>query len=305
MSYSKPAAVLTALGLFFQSSYSQLTPAQPAQPSQPPRETAFVEVAPDKVPTDGISEVGHIALSILPAKWKAAETPNFHVHFRRATEAKKVVREIEYDLTFIAQQLGAKPESYARKSHVYVFKDVGEWAQFLAKANAPDWFGSFAHGDELFLSVRDRDDHAFDSQTLAHETTHAVISRIYGARRWPIWLNEGIAEYMGSAAVADRKNQTLKSIQRDLRTADMPLAELLALQKYPDALPDIARLYQTGEKFVRFLMSKGSPAQFVAFANALVDAQPFDAAIATHYPGQWPDPRKFEEDFTKYTGGKR
>ena len=305
MSYSKPAAVLVALGLFFQSSYSQFTPAQPLQPSQPPRETAFVEVAPDKVPTDGISEVGHIALAILPEKWKAAETPNFHVHFRRATEAKKVVREIEYDLNFVAQQLGAKPESYARKSHVYVFEDVGEWAQFLAKADAPDWFGSFAHGDELFLSVRGRDNHAFDSHTLAHETTHAAVSRIYGARRWPIWLNEGIAEYMGSAAVADRKNQTLKRNQRDLCTADMPLAELLALQKYPDALPDIARLYQTGEKFVRFLMSKGSPAQFVAFADALVDAQPFDAAIATNYPGQWPDPRKFEEDFTKYTGGKR
>ena len=299
MSYSKPAAVAAALGLFFQSSYSQLSL------SQPPRETAFVEVAPDKVPTDGISDVGRIALGILPEKWKAAETPNFHVHFRRATEAKKVVREIEYDLAYIAQQLGAKPESYSRKSHVYVFKDVGEWAQFLSKADAPDWFGSFAHGDELFLSIRDRDNYEFDSHTLAHETTHAVISRIYGNRRWPIWLNEGIAEYMGSAAVAGRKNQSLKYNQRDLRTADMPLAELLALKKYPDALPDIARLYQTGEKFVRFLMSHGTPAQFVAFANALVDNQPFEAAIATNYPGQWPDPKKFEEDFAKYSGSKR
>ena len=299
MSYFKSAVVLTALGLFFQSSYSQLTPAQP------PRETPFTEVAPDKVPTEGISEVGKIALGILPAKWKAAETPNFHVHFRRATEAKKVVREIEYDLNFVATQLGAKPESYARKSHVYVFEDAGEWAQFLAKADAPDWFGSFAHGDELFLSVRGRDNSAFDSHTLAHETTHAAVSRIYGNRRWPIWLNEGIAEYMGSAAVADRKNQTLKRNQRDLQAADMPLAELLALQKYPDALPDIARLYQTGEKFVRFLMSRGTPAQFVAFANALVDAQPFETALSVNYPGQWPDPKKFEEDFTKYSGSKR
>ena len=47
--------------------------------------------------------------------------------------------------------------------------------------------------DDLFLDVRAAQG-GFDSQTLAHETTHAIVARIYGGRRWPLWLNEGFAE---------------------------------------------------------------------------------------------------------------
>jgi hypothetical protein len=40
---------------------------------------------------------------------------------------------------------------------------------------------SLALGDELFLNVREQTG-AFDSETVAHETTHAVVARIYGRR---------------------------------------------------------------------------------------------------------------------------
>lgn len=35
--------------------------------------------------------------------------------------------------------------------------------------------------------------------TPAHETTHAVVARIYRRQRWPVWLGEGFAEYVGAA----------------------------------------------------------------------------------------------------------
>ncbi len=227
MSFFKVGLISVAL---IHPSLGELTPA-------PPRDTPLREIAAEKVPVEGISEKGKIALQIDPAKWKAAETPNFYLHFRRATEARKVAREVEYNLAFVAQQLGAKPESYARKSHVYVFEDASEWAGFIAQAEVPSWTVSFAYGDELFLNVRGKDGAPFDSQTLAHETTHAVIARIYQNRRWPLWLNEGFAEYMGAAAVAERKNQTLKRLQKTLESADMPLKELVALEAYPAERP--------------------------------------------------------------------
>lgn len=274
-------------------------------PFQPPRETPLVEIATDKVPTEGVSEKGAIALKIFPNKWKTAETPNFYIHFRRATEARKVAREVEYNLAFVAQQLGATPAQYARKSHVYVFEDASEWSTFVDKTQVPEWTASFAYGDELFLNVRGKDAGGFDSQTLAHETTHAVISRIYGQRRWPLFLNEGFAEYMGSAAIAGRKNQTLKRFQNKLETADMSLTELVQLESYPDNLSDVARLYQTGEKFVRFLMSVGKPPQFVAFADALSNGQTVENAIAANYHEAFPTFAKFQEAFAKYSGGKK
>jgi hypothetical protein len=164
---------------------------------------------------------------------------------------------------------------------------------------------SFAYGDELFLNVRGKDGGPFDSQTLAHETTHAVIARIYQNRRWPLWLNEGFSEYMGAAAVAERKNQTLKRLQKPLELADMPLEQLVALQVYPAEPEDIGRLYQTGEKLVRFLMSNGTPAQFTALANALVDGGTLPEAVAAHYPGKFADYAAFEKEFKKYSGAKR
>ncbi|MEO7933035.1 MAG: hypothetical protein ABIT76_07745 [Chthoniobacterales bacterium] len=287
------------LGLALQSSYSQLTP------PQPPRETPLAEIAPDKVPQEGISEKGQVALAILPEKWKVAETPNFYIHFRRMTEARKVGREVEFNLAFIAAQLGTTPAQYARKSHVYVFEDAGEWASFVAKTQMPEWTSSFAYGDELFLNVRGQNGGSFDSQTLAHETTHAVVARIYRERRWPLWLNEGVAEYMGSAAVAGRKNQTLKRLQNRLEVADMPLEELIHLEAYPQNTKDVSRLYQTSERFVRFLMSKGTSQQFVGFADALIAGQTVEQAIAANYHQTFPDFKKFQADYEKYSGGKR
>ncbi len=290
------------LGLTLQSSYSQLTPTAPLSP---PRETPLVEIAPDKVPKEGISENGQIALAVLPDKWKVAETPDFYIHFRRMTEARKVGREVEFNLSFIARQLDATPAQYARKSHVYIFEDAAEWASFVAKTQMPEWTSSFAHGDELFLNVRGRDGAPFDSQTLAHETTHAVIARIYRKRGWPIWLNEGTAEYMGSAAVAARKNQTLKRFQTKLEVADMPLEELIHLESYPQNTKDVYRLYQTSEKFVRFLMSKGTTQQFVGFADALIAGQTVEQAISANYIQTFPDFKKFQADYEKYSGSKR
>ena len=50
--------------------------------------------------------------------------------------------------------LGAKPEQYKKKSHVFIFEDQNEWQTFLNQTPQPPWAASFAHGDELFLSLR-------------------------------------------------------------------------------------------------------------------------------------------------------
>ena len=109
----------------------------------------------------------------------------FNVLASRATEAQRVVREIEYNLWFVAKALGAGKERYAKKSHVYIFEGEGEWKSFLSESETPPWSGSFAYGDNLFLHVGGPGE-GFDSHTLAHETTHAVVARLYegGVRRF-------------------------------------------------------------------------------------------------------------------------
>jgi len=246
--------------------------ATPIDADQPPaRDIPLVEKPWDQLSNKEVGEDGEKALQIKPERWKHAETDNFIIHYRRATEAHKVVREIEYDLWFVAKTLGATPAQYRRKSHVFVFEDENEWKIFLANTSAPSWAGSFAYRDELFLSVRHMESGGqFDSHTLAHETTHAVVARLYPFEHWPVWLNEGFAEYMGSASVAARNHIFLKNAERNLGNAGMPLDEMFGLRHYPEDEDKVAQLYQTGEKFVRFLMTELPKERFRQFVTALL-----------------------------------
>ena len=273
----------------------------------PPRDIQLVEKTAQELSSKDTSPMGVKALAIAPAKWKHAETDHFIIHYRRATEAQKVAREIEYTLWFVAQSLGATKERYAKKSNVYVFQDYGEWAHFRSDAGVPNWSGSFAHGDNLFLHVGGAGE-GFDSHLLAHETTHAVVARLYPHQRWPIWLNEGLAEYMGSATQAARKKLWTKGMQEDLSSASLPLAELVAMTDYPAKRnedetaerKEVARFYQSSQKLVRFLMNQFPKERFPKFIDAILEGAPFENAIMKIYGDQIKDYATFSKQFERF-----
>jgi hypothetical protein len=261
-----------------------------------------LEELPDKPHTD----YGTKAMAIDAAKWRHAETDHFILHFRRVTEAQKVAREVEYDLWFVATTLGAPPERYKKKSHVYVFEDEEEWKTFLGQTKVPPWSASFAFGDELFLNVRrvgggSGGSSNFDSSTLAHEATHAVIARIFPGERWPLWLNEGFAEYMGGASVAARKGQSVKRFQTRLQSAEMPLDRLEALTGYPETEIEVMQLYQTSEKLVRFLMNEFPKERFNDFLKATLAGKPLKETIPQVYSDKVKDWDAFLRRYERFT----
>ena len=275
----------------------------PASPQEPPRDIPVIEKKWDDLSDKEIGKDGEIALAIKPDKWKHAETENFVIHFRRFTEARKVAREVEYDLWFVAKALRANRDEYTRKSHVFVFEDEAEWGQFIAKLDVPQWFQSFAHGDELFLNVR-QNNGILDSHALAHETTHAVVARIYHKRnagRWPLWLNEGFAEHMGSASVAARGHMPATAKERDLNRASIPLNELTTTTEYPEDVMKVASFYQSSEKLVRFLMTKSPPDRFPKFVDAILGGKTLQEAVVEIYGDQYKDFDTFEKKYQLFT----
>lgn len=269
---------------------------------EPPKDAPLVEKKWEELSNQDVTDDGAIALKIKPDKWKHAETENFIIHYRRATEAHKVAREIEYDLWFVAKTLGATPSQYRRKSHVFVFQDEAEWKSFLASTTAPKWSGSYAWQGELFLNVRDTTgDEPFDSKVLAHETTHVVVTRLYPFEHWPVWLNEGFAEYMGSASVAARNHQYLKSQQHDLSDADiMPLNELFALKVYPEEREKVDELYWTGEKFVRYLMDVLPKDRFRRYVTEVLATGDGKEALMRVYGDKIKDFDTFQKKFNDF-----
>ena len=243
--------------------------------------------------------MGHSALSTKPEQWRHAATENFILHYRRVADASTVAREIEFHLWFVAKELGASKAQYARKSHVYIFKDEAEWQKFLSATTQPAWAHSFAMGDSLFLDVRE-DGGGFDSANLAHETTHAVVARLYGGRRWPLWLNEGFAEYMGRASVAARHSQSVRRSQAALGAAELTFAELIATSRYPTDEAHVRRLYETSEKFVRYLCNKHPKELFPRFVERVVEGEPAASALAAVYGAEFHDLAAFERKFARF-----
>lgn len=253
-----------------------------------------------------MDELGTQALSIKPEKWRHAETENFIVHFQRVTEAKIVVREIEYDLWYVATTLGANKEQYRKKSHVFVFEDEKQWKDFLKLLHGSEWMGSFALHDELFLSVRNMQRGGlFNSNTLAHETTHAVVARLYPTERWPVWLSEGFAENMGNASVASHNHEQLKKYQRNLNNGNMTLDELFAVQKYPDSVWEVDRLYQSSEMFVRYLLNELPKDRFHRYVSEILATNDPKQSLVSVYGDKIKDFETFKKKYDAFTALKK
>lgn len=263
----------------------------------------MVEKPFGQLSNQNFGDLGQKALNIRPDAWKHAETDHFILHYRRETEAKKVAREIEFDIAFVATALGATPDRYQTKSHVFIFEDPTEWAAFLAQTTVPSWAGSFTHGDDLFLNIRNTTpgEPPFDSRTLAHETTHAVVARLYPGTTWPLWLNEGLAEYMGAASVAARKNQPIARHEHTLNFASMSLDELQQIKVYPDDPVQVAELYETAEKLIRFIMTELPRERFTKFIDAVLAGRTLKDALMYVYPDKLASYDDFEKKFAKFT----
>ncbi len=272
----------------------------------PSREVPLIEKKFEELSNQKISPDGKKALEIAPEKWKHAETDNFILHYRRATEAQKVAREVEYNLWYVATTLGATKDRYSKRSHVYIFEDEDEWKKFLQVSDNPmKWAASYAWGDELYLNVRGGGNSgpgtSFDSHTLAHETTHAVVARLYPRERWPLWLNEGFAEYMGGASVAARKGQFAKRYERQLQAAELPIESLVQMTEYPSDPAMIRKLYETSEKFVRLLMTEGGKERFTKFIDAVIGGRSVQDSVVAIYPDKFKDWQTFTKRYEKFT----
>ena len=131
---------------------SAATPSAP-RATRPPYDVPLRQERFEALPNHEISPAGEQALAMQPAQWRHGETDNFIIHYRSMSDALQVAREIEFDLWYVAQSLGAQPEQYARKSHVYIFRDEKEWQKFLVETRAPGWVHSFALARRTFPRI--------------------------------------------------------------------------------------------------------------------------------------------------------
>ncbi len=237
----------------------------------------------------------HGVEAIKLAPWKHMETDHFVVHYVGDAEARLVMQFIEGAYTVVTQLLNIDPDRGVKKSHVFIFSESG-WDEYLKKHDLSPQIAGFALRTELLLGAdAARQDRELSIKVLCHEVTHALVSRFYAGRRLPLWLNEGLAEYIAvrTMKVKGVKGSTLPVSKPD---ATMDVARLFRRERYgartsPERL---SAFYANSQKAVRTLFEKLPVDGFGGFFNLIAAGNEPGVALAATYGPQCDSIKAFE-----------
>lgn len=243
-----------------------------------------------------ISSNGLAALSVAQ-NWRHAETDHFVIHFRRPTEAHRLARDAEFFYAKIKLDLAPWEDRKQGKSHIFLFDKDKLWEDFKPRVGIQPWAAAVAIGHELFFAAEPGgyDTIRRNSNTMAHELTHVIVNR-FVPHRLPLWLNEGFAEFQEEDAYRKLKGQGVAP--RGPPDPKQPsLAELVAMEKYPDDTEKLRLFYAAAHRLTRFLLTRHDKALFVPFLQEMMDGAPFEEAVQKIYSDKYKDFHAFERAF--------
>lgn len=212
--------------------------------------------------------------------WFEKKTAHFTVrtHNERLTEIVAIQAE-KYVAALCQKFLNGA--AYPHVVPLTVYRDQAEYVG----AGNPDWSqGGTAVGYEsLDGFLQDRMTRKIDllhtikgelnpdlakPKLLPHELTHLILAERFGERTIPLWLNEGIAQYMETDRRAECDRLLLEHFN-DRKGTPIPLRTLVSLPGYPDDRGAIALFYAQSASFTGWLADLLGPAKFAAFIDDL------------------------------------
>ena len=123
---------------------------------------------------------------------------------------------------------------------------------------------------------------------LGHEFSHWLAYRHFPVRP-PLWLDEGLANFVGAAA-ADACARTLsQTVERpdpgNLSLNLFSLPQLVSLREYPRRPDQVGAFYWQAEKLVSSLRAKLGPAEFRTYLSILCSPSPppWDAPLRSQW----------------------
>lgn len=225
------------------------------------------------------------ALLRISRSWNHAETEHFRIHYQQTGFARAVARQADFFYEYIRADLPGMRDREQGKSSIVILRSQAEWRRFLEETEAvPEWAAAFVAGPVMFLQDMGANQSRQNTHILAHEMSHLVLNRFF-ARQPPLWLNEGLAEWYGHIAWKAFQGQRVNP-RAELGTLarPLPLAQVMALEGYPDDPAVIRLFYQTSHHLVGFLMLEKDRPAFVRFLLRVTqDGVPAMEAIREEY----------------------
>jgi hypothetical protein len=265
-------------------------------------DSALVEKPLRDIRDHDVSSLGTSALSIRSADWKHGETQNFVIHFHDLPAAQAVASECEFYYRLIAGELERDTTHWERKGHIFIFEHDEDWRDFQGAGGLEPWTGGIHHQGELFVPRDEK--RKFKGNALAHELTHLVVFRFFGAGV-PLWLNEGLAEYTATRWYASywrARGYRAHPVSMATAPADyLPIPKLTSLLGYPGEVREVTAFYSEAERLVRFL-SAIDKHRFSEFLQAMSQGARFESALDKSFGSRFFNLEALEKEFKPYAG---
>lgn len=249
----------------------------------------------DELSDRDVSPEARAALASDAGPWWHAESRHFIYHFVDAKAAETVLVHAEETYDWVKELFGVSEDAWSKKVHVFIFEKKDAWERFTERAGPGTHPGAFTTGWELFQY---RDPYWLAPQyTLAHELTHVVAFRFLRGPI-PLFLNEGIAEYVATRAAARQTGgdqYAVRSFALIPEAEYIPLAELSSFRNYPSG-DRLKTFYVESERLVRFLALERK-GDFYAFLRDVSAGTAWDRALERHYHL---DATAVETEFRRY-----
>jgi hypothetical protein len=244
------------------------------------------------------SPLGAKALALHPEDWKHAETPHFIYHFQQSFVATAVSVEAEFYFRVILKELEQPETAVTEKAHIYIFERPEDWSAFQTAGQLEPWTGGIQSGRSLFI-VRNPA-FRFTDNSLGHEIVHLLLRQLYGPAI-PLWLNEGMAQYLSKNAHASflrARGYRAKPWSDAVAPEKFLPLNTLTTMRYPGA-EGVEAYYDQSERLVRFLRAKDR-GKFLELLQLSVRGVRFEDTLMTAYGSVFRSVADLEEQFRSY-----
>ena len=216
--------------------------------------------------------------------WQARKTQHFIVYHQDPRQGKAIANRAEYHLEKIVDDLRMRKAHDATKKYtVVIVKEKSKWEEFLKKLGIQsELTGGFATGAmkrEIFLHSSSI---PYLQLAFPHELTHIIADEMANGRRFPLWFDEGFANYEGGIIGLDEA-LLAEALQKGKL---IPLAELVQSKSYPSDVDRRKLFYTEAERIVEFLITQYGRRRFGEFTETLLATGDFEQAIRFAYGGK-------------------
>jgi len=224
------------------------------------------------------------------AGYREGQSAHFQIRYSGAAAPQSLVRDVlrtlEEHYSIIESVLNySPPESIG----VVMYTDQA----FMDITRAPSWAGALNDG-RIRVPVQGlKEMNAELSRTLKHELTHSFITQKTRAR-CPVWLQEGVAQWMEGASAGDSASAFVSSFDRTHQTLSLGALETPWINLPGD---DARVAYAWALSVVEFIVKQGGPEDITRMLDQIAAGSDTQTAGKNVLHMDYPE---LEEETVKY-----